>query len=200
MLAVSVLLVSSAIVASIFGFALGALNIIIGIVTSKAAGITVPDDQPGPLKLLLDKAVIRANIYAVAFSEKKIVLRKLSSAYLTVVTVLILAILGAVLAGPFGIIVGGITAFSIQESVTQRRRDEIKRGNALEASGYRDIEFPYDEMEHVQLLGNRIQLYLKDRTVRIAISRRSSRIIGSMLEKIIPAKIQSRPVPSGKDP
>jgi len=200
MLAVSVLLVSSAIVASIFGFALGALNIIIGIVTSKAAGITVPDDQPGPLKLLLDKAVIRANIYAVAFSEKKIVLRKLSSAYLTVVTVLILAILGAVLAGPFGIIVGGITAFSIQESVTQRRRDEIKRGNALEASGGRDIEFPYDEMEHVQLLGNRIQLYLKDRTVRIAISRRSSRIIGSMLEKIIPAKIQSRPVPSGKDP
>jgi len=200
MLAVSVLLVSSAIVASIFGFALGALNIIIGIVTSKAAGITVPDDQPGPLKLLLDKAVIRANIYAVAFSEKKIVLRKLSSAYLTVVTVLILAILGAVLAGPFGIIVGGITAFSIQESVTQRRRDEIKRGNALEASGGRDIEFPYDEMEHVQVLGNRIQLYLKDRTVRIAISRRSSRIIGSMLEKIIPAKIQSRPVPSGKDP
>jgi len=200
MLAVSVLLVSSAIVASIFGFALGALNIIIGIVTSKAAGITVPDDQPGPLKLLLDKAVIRANIYAVAFSEKKIVLRKLSSAYLTVVTVLILAILGAVLAGPFGIIVGGITAFSIQESVTQRRRDEIKRGNALEASGGRDIEFPYDEMEHVQLLGNRIQLHLKDRTVRIAISRRSSRIIGSMLEKIIPAKIQSRPVPSGKDP
>ena len=200
MLAVSVLLVSSAIVASIFGFALGALNIIIGIVTSKAAGITVPDDQPGPLKLLLDKAVIRANIYAVAFSEKKIVLRKLSSAYLTVVTVLILAILGAVLAGPFGIIVGGITAFSIQESVTQRRRDKIKRGNALEASGGRDIEFPYDELEHVQLLGNRIQLHLKDRTVRIAISRRSSRIIGSMLEKIIPAKIQSRPVPSGKDP
>ena len=200
MLAVSVLLVSSAIVASIFGFTLGALNIIIGIVTSKAAGITVPDDQPGPLKLLLDKAVIRANIYAVAFSEKKIVLRKLSSAYLTVVTVLILAILGAVLAGPFGIIVGGITAFSIQESVTQRRRDEIKRGNALEASGGRDIEFPYDEMEHVQVLGNRIQLYLKDRTVRIAISRRSSRIIGSMLEKIIPAKIRSRPVPSGKDP
>jgi len=200
MLAVSVLLVSSAIVASIFGFALGALNIIIGIVTSKAAGITVPDDQPGPLRLLLDKAVIRANIYAVAFSEKKIVLRKLSSAYLTVVTVLILAILGAVLAGPFGIIVGGITAFSIQESVTQRRRDEIKRGNALEASGGRDIEFPYDEMEHVKVLGNRIQLYLKDRTVRIAISRRSSRIIGSMLEKIIPAKIRSRPVPSGKDP
>jgi len=199
MLAVSVLLVSSAIVASIFGFTLGALNIIIGIVTSKAAGITVPDDQPGPLKLLLDKAVIRANIYAVAFSEKKIVLRKLSSAYLTVVTVLILAILGAVLAGPFGIIVGGITAFSIQESVTQRRRDEIKRGNALEAGG-RDIEFPYDEMEHVQVLGNRIQLHLKDRTVRIAISRRSSRIIGSMLEKIIPAKIRSRPVPSGKDP
>ena len=198
-LAVSILLLSSEIVASFFGFALGGLNIVIGILTRKAVGIVVPADQLGPLKLSLDKGVIRTNVYAIAFSDKKLVLRKLSSANLTVATALILAFLGAALAGPFGIIVGGITAFSMQEFVTQRRRNEIKE-NPLDPSGHRDLEFPYDELEQVQLLGNRIRLRLKDRIVRIAVSRKYSRILGPMLEKIIPAKIQSEPVPSGRAP
>jgi len=200
-LAVSILLVNSEFVAFIFGFALGVLNVLIGILTPKSVGITVPPSEyQAGLKLSLDKGVIRTNIYAVAFSEKKLVLRKLGSANLTVATALILAILGAALAGYFGIVVGGITAFSLQEFVTQRRRDEIKRGDILDASGGKDLEFLYDELNQIQLLRNRIQLHLKDRIVRIAISRRSSRILGPMLEKIIPAKIQLGPVPSGKDP
>ncbi len=198
-LAVSILLLSSEIVASFFGFALGSLNIVIGILTRKAVGIVVPADQLGPLKLSLDKGVIRTNIYTIAFSDKKLVLRKLSSANLTVATALILALLGAALAGPFGILVGGITAFSLQEFVTQRRRNEIKK-NLLDPSGHGDLDFPYDELEQVQLLGNRIQLRLKDRIVRIAVSRKYSRIMGPVLEKIIPAKIQSEPVPSGRAP
>ncbi len=198
-LAVSILLLSSEIVASFFGFALGGLNIVIGILTRKAVGIVVPADQLGPLKLSLDKGVIRTNIYTIAFSDKKLVLRKLSSANLTVATALILALLGAALAGPFGIIVGGITAFSLQEFVTQRRRNEIKE-NLLDPSGHGDLDFPYDELEQVDLLGNRIQLRLKDRIVRIAVSRKYSRIMGPVLEKIIPARIQSEPVPSGRAP
>ena len=198
-LAVSILLLSSEIVASFFGFALGGLNIVIGILTRKAVGIVIPADQLGPLKLSLDKGVIRTNIYTIAFSDKKLVLRKLSSANLTVATALILALLGAALAGPFGILVGGITAFSLQEFVTQRRRNEIKK-NLLDPSGHGDLDFPYDELEQVQLLGNRIQLRLKDRIVRIAVSRKYSRIMGPVLEKIIPAKIQSEPVPSGRAP
>ena len=190
-LAVSILLLSSEIVASFFGFALGGLNIVIGILTRKAVGIVVPADQRDPLKLSLDKGVIRTNIYAIAFSDKKVVLRKLSSANLTVATALILALLGAALAGPFGIIVGGITAFSLQEFVTQRRRNEINKDNVLDLSGRGDLEFPYDELEQVQLLGNRIQLRVKDRIVRIAVSRKYSRIIGPVLEKTIPAKIHS---------
>ena len=200
-LAVSIFLVNSEFVAFIFGFALGVLNVLVGILTPKSVGITVPPgDYLGPLKLWLDKGVIRTNIYAVAFFEKKLVLRKLGSANLTVATALILAILGAVLAGYFGIIVGGITAFSLQEFVTQRRRDGIKRRNFLFTLGGKDLEFLYDELDRIQLTGNRIQLYLKDRIVRIAISRESSRILGPVLERIIPAKIQLGPVPSGKDP
>ena len=200
-LAVSILLLSSEIVASFFGFALGGLNIVIGILTRKAVGIVVPADQRDPLKLSLDKGVIRTNIYAIAFSDKKVVLRKLSSANLTVATALILALLGAALAGPFGIIVGGITAFSLQEFVTQRRRNEIKKeGNVLDPSGRSDLDFPYDELEQVQLLGNRIQLHLNGRIVRIAVSRKYSRMLGPLLQKIIPAKIQSEPIPSERAP
>jgi hypothetical protein len=199
-LAVSVLLVNSEIAASIFGFGLGSLNVLIGVLTPRAVGIAIPADHAGPLNLSIDKGVVRTNIYAIGFSEKKMVLRKLSSANLTVVAALILAVLGAVVAGPFGIIVGGITAFSLQEFVTQRRRDEVRRENILDSSADSDLEFSYDEIEHLQLLGNRIRVYLKDRVVRIAISRRSARILGPMLEKIIPPKILSGPVPSGKDP
>src|SRR6266436_9552019 len=147
-LAVSILLFNSEIVATVFGLALGGLNVLIGILTPIAVGITVPAEELGSLKLSLDKGVIRANIYTVAFSEKKLVLRKLSSASLTVAAALILALLGARLAGPFGIVVGGITAFSLQEFVTQRRRNEIKKeGNVLDPSGRSDLDFPYDELE-----------------------------------------------------
>ena len=198
-LAVSILFFNSEIVASIFGLALGSFNLVIGLLTERAVGITTPADQAGPVRLSIDKGVIRTAIYTIGFSEKKMILRKLSSASLTVVAALTLAILGAVVAGPFGVIAGGITAFSLQEFVTQRRRNEIKRGNILEASADSDLEFPYDEIENFQLIGNRIQLYLKDRTVRVAISRRSAKILGPILEKIIPAKILSRPVPSEKD-
>ena len=199
-LALSILLFISEIVASIFGFVLGSLNITIGILTARAVGIAIPADRAGSVSLTIDKGVIGTDIYAIGFSEKKMVLRRLSSANLTVVAALILAVLGAVVAGPFGIIVGGITAFSLQEFVTQRRRDEIKRGNFLDASGSSDLEFPYHEIEQVQLLGNKIQLYLEHKVVRITISRRSARILGPMAEKIMPAKILSRPVPARKDP
>ena len=172
----------------------------IGILTAKEVGITAPAEDSGQVRLSIDKGVIRTNIYAIGFSEKKMILRKLSSTNLTVVAALVLAVLGAAIAGYFGIVVGGITAFSLQEFLTQRRRDKVMRGNIFDASGGGDLEFPYDEMEQFQLLGNRIQIHLTNRVVRISISRRSARILGPMLEKIIPAKLLSGTVPSARVP
>jgi hypothetical protein len=197
--AAGILFLSSEIVASIFGFVLGGLNICIGLLTHKTVGIDLHSDQQGPLKLSLDKGVIRTNIYTVAFSDSKLVLKKLSSANLTVATALTLALLGVSLAGPFGVIVGGVTAFSVQEFFTQRRRDGGMDRTLIPESN-NDLEFSYDGLETIQLQGNRIVLYLKGRVVRIAISRRSSKMIGPVLEKIIPSRIQPKPVPSEKDP
>jgi hypothetical protein len=198
--AVSVLFSYSVIAASIFGFILGGSNILIGLLTPRTSGVSVPDDGQGPLKLLLDKGVIRTRIYTVAFSEKKLVLRRLGSANLTVVTALLLALIGAALAGYFGIVAGGVTAFSLQEFVTQRRRDLISQGNPLEPSGSGDLEYSYDEIEQIRLLGNRLQVNLNGGVVRITISRRYPRMMRPVLEKIIPAKIQSDALPSGRVP
>lgn len=194
---VSILLFSAEIVASVFGFALGGLNIAIGIRTKRGVGLFVPADQNDPVKLSLDKAVIRTNIYTATFFEKTVVLRKLSSANLTVATALVLALLGALVAGYFGIIAGGITAFSLQEFVTQRRRETAKE-SIPGPPGANDLEYPYDEVKQIQLRGNRILLYTKDGIVRIAISRKYATSIDTVLEKIIPAKIQPKSVLSGK--
>ena len=196
----SVLFLSSEIVSSIFGFVLGGFDIVIGVLLPRTIGVFVPGEQSGPLKLLLDKGVVRTSIYTVAFSDSKVVLRKLGSANITVATALVLALSGAVIAGYFGIIVGGITAFSLQEFVTQRRRENVKRQNILDPLGKNDISYSYGELEQFRLLGNRILLYLEDRIVRIAISRKYSRIIEPVLERIIPVRIQSKPVPSEKGP
>jgi hypothetical protein len=48
-LAFGILLFNSEIVASVFGLALGGLNMFIGISTPKSAGITVPAERTGPL-------------------------------------------------------------------------------------------------------------------------------------------------------
>ena len=197
--ALSVLFLSSEIVASIFGFVLGGFDIVIGALIPRTVGVFVPDDQRGPLRLLLDKGVVRTSIYTVAFSDSKLVLRKLGSANITVAIALVLALSGAVVGGYFGIIVGGITAFSLQEFVTQRRRENVKKQNILDPLGKSDISYSYDELEQFQLLGNRILLYFKDRIVRIAISRKYSRIIEPVLQRIIPVRIQPKPVPSEKD-
>lgn len=196
----SVLFLPSEVVASIFGFVLGGFDIVIGALISRTVGVFVPNDQSGPLKLLLDKGVVGTSIYIVAFSGSKVVLRKLGSAKITVATALVLALSGAAIAGYFGIIVGGITAFSLQEFVTERRRENVKRQNILDPSGKNDVSYSYDELEQFQLLGNRILLYFKDRILRIAISRKYSRTIEPVLERIIPVRIRSKPVPSGKDP
>ena len=77
-LVVSILLFNSEIMGSIFGFALGSLNLVIGILTARPVGIAIPADRAGPVSLSIDKVVIRTNIYAIGFSEKKMVLRRLS--------------------------------------------------------------------------------------------------------------------------
>lgn len=171
--------------ASFFGFGLGGLNLFLGVIIPMGGGVTIPEKSQGPVKLSVDKAVIGSSIYNMTFTEKKIVLKKLSSGRLTILTALLLAVIGYSVAGLIGAVEAGLTAFSLQEFVTQRRRSALTEEDVLNATKDGDLEFQYSSLDKVELTRNRLRLYLNDRILRIVISRKYPDKMRTPLERII---------------
>ena len=171
--------------AAFFGFGLGGLNLFLGVIIPKGGGVTVPGNPQSPVKLSVDKAVIGSSIYNMTFVEKKIVLKKLSSGRLTILTALLLAVVGYSVAGLIGAVEAGLTAFSIQEFVTQRRRSALGEEDVLNATKDGDMEFRYTNLDKVELTRNRLRLHLNDRILRIVISRKYPDRMRTTLERII---------------
>jgi hypothetical protein len=169
----------------LFGFILGGLNLLLAIFTRAGGGVQIPLNRQDPVKLFVDKAAMGATIYSMAFSDNRLVLKRLSSGRVTVLAALILAIVGLFLAGLLGALMGGMTAFSLQEFATQKKREVVKKGNLLDASGRGDLEIRYGDLDKLELTRNRVRLYLKDRLVRIVISRRYSDKMRPVLQKLI---------------
>jgi hypothetical protein len=176
---------SSYLVPAIFAFILAGANLILGLLTRKSSGVVVPDDPSSPVKLSVDKAVLGPTIYTMAFSTKKLVLKRLSSTRITLLVALILAILGFAIIDILGAAMGGLTAFSIQEFITQNRRDDVERGNVLDSSGKGDLEFQYADVEKVELGRNRLRIHLKDKIFRIVISRKYPDKMRPVLVRVI---------------
>ena len=173
--------------ATTLSFTFGGVNMAIGMVTRKSSGVRV-DQENTQVKLSVDKGVIGSTIYKMAFSDQKLVLKRLSSGRVTLLMALLLAIVGYAAAGLIGAAEGGLTAFSVQEFVTQRRRNLVEQGNVLDGSGKGDLEFPYSELDKVELGRNRLRLYLKKGILRIVISRRYPAKMRPALVKIIGSK------------
>jgi hypothetical protein len=169
----------------LFGFILGGLNLLLAVFTRAGGGVDIPLNPQDPVKLFVDKAAMGTTIYSMAFSDHRLVLKRLSSGRVTVLAALILAIVGLFLAGLLGALMGGMTAFSLQEFATQKKREVVKKGDLLDASGRGDLEIPYGDLDKVELTRNRVRLYLKDRLVRIVISRRYSDKMRPVLQKLI---------------
>lgn len=190
-LLVSVLLLTTSyndasfLIPTIFGFILAGVNLTLGFLTRKSSGVMVPSDSSNPLKLSVDKAVMGPSIYSMAFSTKKLVLKRLSSTRITLFIVLVLAILGFAIIDILGAAMGGLTAFSIQEFITQNRRNRVEEGNVLDASENGDLEFQYSDIEKVELGRNRLRIYFKDRIFRIVISRKYPDKMRPVLVKLI---------------
>ncbi len=104
---------------------IGLFNILLGIITPKAPGITMQPSDPGPVKLIVDKAVVRASIYQLVFLDTKLVMKKLTSRTITFGVFGILAILGG--------LVGGLTGLSLEEFPARRKRDKIGKQDTLTA-------------------------------------------------------------------
>lgn len=173
---------------SLFAVAWGGANIGLGFLTAKSEGVTVPSSPQDPIKMVVDRGVIGSTIYLMAFSNKKLVLRRLTSGGITVLMVAVLAIAGYISAYLIGGIAGGLTAFSLQEFLTQRKRTNTKKGNLLAASAKGDLEFDYDDIERVAVTRSRLRLYLEKGVLAIVISRKYPEQMWPILQRIMPSK------------
>lgn len=190
-LAVSFLLLETALAdmtylpATVFGFVLAGLNILLGLITRKSSGVEIPENPSSPVKLSVDKGVIGSTIYRMAFSDNKMVLKRLSSGRVTLVAALLLAVFGYAIGFLIGAAEGGLTAYAIQEFLTQRRRNVVEKGNLLDASDRGDLEFEYSSLEKVELARTRLRLYFPDRILRIVISRKYSDKMEPVLVEVV---------------
>ena len=170
---------------ALLGFILGGLNLLLAVFTRSGGGVQVSDNSQNPVKMLVDKAVLGTTIYTMAFADNRMVLKRLSSGMITVLAALALATMGLFLAGLVGALMGGLTAFSLQEFATQKKRELVKKGDLLDASGKGDLEIPFSDLEKVELTRNRVRLYLKDRLVRIVVSRKYPDKMRPTLQKLV---------------
>jgi hypothetical protein len=172
---------------ALFTIAMGVANVYFGVATAKGGGVTIASNSQDPIRMVVDRGVIGSTVYVLAFSSTKLVLKRLTSGSVTVLSVIVFALAGLFIAFLIGAAVGGITAFSLQEFLTQKRRNAVQKTNLLEASGKGDMEFVYNDLERVQLTRARLRLHLKDGILGIVISRRYPGKMLPVLEKIVPS-------------
>jgi hypothetical protein len=182
----------SSLQASLLVTGLGCVNILLGVTTPKAGGVSTPMSSPEPVKMTVDRGVIGSTIYLMAFSDKKLVLKRLTSGWLTVLAVIVFAVGGLLYAGLIGAAAGGLTAFALQEFLTQKKRAAVTKGNLLEASAKGDLEFEYDDIERVALTKSRLRLYMKKGVLGIVISRKYPEKIWPVIVKIMPSKTKEK--------
>src|SRR5207249_8630763 len=114
---------------TVFALPLWCVKLGYGILTEKIGGVSIPSNAKDPARMVVDRGVIGSTVYLMVFSDKKLVLKKLTSGSVTVLAVVVFAVVGLLFAGFIGAAIGGLTAFSLQEFLTQRRRDATKMGN-----------------------------------------------------------------------
>jgi len=170
---------------AVFALPFGCLNLSFGILTAKGGGVSIPSNALDLVKMVVDKGVIGSTVYLMVFSDKKLVLKRLTSGSVTVLAVVVFAVVGLFFAGFIGAAIGGLTAFSLQEFLTQRRRDATKMGNPLAGSGKGDLEFAYADLERVQFTRSRLRLHLRNGVMGIVISRRYPEKMRPIMEGLI---------------
>ena len=168
--------------------ALGSLNLAFGMLTAKSGGVAISSDSRDPVKMVVDRGVVGSTIYVLVFSDKKIVLKKLTSGSVTILAVIVFALAGLSL-NLIGAALGGITAFSLQEFLTQRRRNATKKGDLLSVSRG-DLKFEYDDLKRMVLTKSRLRLYLQNGIMGIVVSRKYAAIMLPVLKKVAPSLIQ----------
>src|SRR2546427_11979565 len=167
----------------LFSIPISILNIILGLVTRTPPGLQIQPESANT-RLVVDRGVVRASIYQLVFLNSKLILKRLSSANVTVILALVLAIVGFGFLFIIGALMGGITGFSLQEYLTQRMRNKMEGEAELTSVGESDIEVEYGDLSEVRLGRSRLYLLSETKSFVASLPRGYSGKIEPMLAKI----------------
>ncbi len=179
---------------AVFALPFGCLNLAFGILTAKSGGVSIPSNSQDPVKMIVDRGVIGSTVYLMVFSDKKLVLKRLTSGSVTVLAVVVFAVVGLLFAYFIGAAIGGLTAFSLQEFLTQRRRDATNMDILQDGSSKGDLEFAYADLERIQLTKSRLRLHLRNGIMGIVISRRYPEKMRPIIEGLVSSSKMAEPV------
>jgi hypothetical protein len=165
---------------------IGLINIILGIVTPRSSGLDLQPEQAGPLQLIVDRASSRSGTYELAFSDSKLIMKKLASRGGIMAVTLVFAIIGG--------LIGGVTGYSVGELVTQRRRDRIRRENSLLTVTHGDVVIPYENMSQVELTKNKLKISSADGPTTLFMPKKYPPMIAARLRELIPSRCWASPM------
>lgn len=170
-----------------FTLPISILNIILGLVTKATPGLE-PQAETSKARLVVDRVVVRGNIYQLVLLDSKLILKRLSSVLVTAGLALVLAIVGLEFLFIVGALMGGITGFSLQEYLTQRSRNRIRTQMQLTHAEKNDIEVAYDDLLEARFQRSRIYLITETRTRVLSFPRGYAKRLEPTLETIFGSK------------
>ncbi len=176
---------------AVFTFPMGTIIIVLGLLISRPAGVTVDRDQATSARMLLDRAILGASIYQIVFLDSKLILKRLASSRTTILSVLILALAGLFVDGYLGALAGGAGGYAVQEYATQRNRRRNLKNNTLTTLGRGDLEIPYEDLKEVRLRKNKLLLEGKNGLAKIGLPKGYASQMSPKLRAILGGKYKS---------
>ena len=171
----------------LFGVPMSILNIIIGLITRTPPGLELQPESAN-VRLVIDRGVMRASVYQIVFLNSKLIFKRLSSVMVTVVLAFVLAVVGFESLGIIGALMGGITGFSLQEFLTQRKRNQISTETQMTSLEKNDFEIDYNNLVEVRLTGSRLDLISENDSLRANFPRGYSAKLTPMLADLFGTK------------
>jgi len=174
----------------VFTIPVTAIVIIIGIKLSPSPKISGGKAPTGPDPLIVDRAILGASIYQLFFFDTRLVLKRLATAKTTIFSLVLLAFAGFLIDDLIGALAGVTAGYAIQEYTAQARRVKSPVTNSSLKVGPNDVEVPYDDLEKVELDGNKLVLFSKRGITRLGMSRGYGAAIAPRLTTIFQKKFK----------
>jgi hypothetical protein len=173
----------------------GAVNILLGVATGRSSGVTIDETGQNAPRLLVDRAVLRSGVCLLAFFDDKLVIKKLTSAKVTMLLSILLFVVGLLFDGLIGGLSGGLTGYSLQEYTGQSRRNRIRKMNTAGNAGRGDVQVDYGKIEKVHARRSSLLVVAEGKIVRINLPRGYVDRVKPVLETLLDEKYEEELIP-----